>query len=155
MEISLIRLFADSFSNGGNEFMGKYRNIIIGLSIFVVLAAIPFWYNVREKKTPPEVSLDTPQIRALEVKQCIEDTEYMRAGHMELLAGWKESVVREGERVYTARDGKEYLMCIEETCLDCHSNKEEFCDACHDYAGVEPNCWSCHNAQQEMEEDTK
>ena len=29
-------------------------------------------------------------------------------------------------------------------CVKCHSNKERFCDRCHDYAGVKPTCWNCH-----------
>jgi hypothetical protein len=132
----------------------KYRNIIIGLIIFAALVSLPFWYNATKSKARPEVSLDTPEIRALEVKKCIEDTEYMRAKHMKLLADWKVSVVREGNRVYAASDGREYLMCIEETCLDCHSNKEEFCDVCHEYAGVEPNCWSCHNDQKDIKKQS-
>lgn len=125
--------------------MSKYRNIIIGLVIFLALFSIPFWYNANKTKEKPEVSIDTPQIRALEVKKCIEDTEYMRANHMELLLDWRTQVVRGENKIYVAEDGQEYLMCIEETCLECHSNKEEFCDVCHEYAGVEPNCWECHN----------
>lgn len=129
----------------GETKLAKYRNIILGLVIFFGLVSIPFWYNATKIKERPEISLDTPEIRALQVKKCIEDTEYMRVNHMKLLADWKINVVREEKRVYAAEDGKEYLMCIEETCLDCHSNKEEFCDVCHQNAGVEPNCWSCHN----------
>ena len=124
------------------------RNIIIGLLIFIGLITIPFWYNLYKPVKQPEISLDTPEIQALEVKQCIEETDYMRAKHMELLADWKVEVVREENRVYIAKDGREFLMCVEQTCLYCHSNKSEFCDACHKYAGVEPNCWSCHNEKQ-------
>ena len=27
-------------------------------------------------------------------------------------------------------------MSLSNTCLDCHSNKAEFCDRCHNYASV-------------------
>ncbi|MFZ5945579.1 MAG: sulfate reduction electron transfer complex DsrMKJOP subunit DsrJ [Bacillota bacterium] len=120
------------------------KKIFFGILVFIFLASIPFWFNVLSRPKKPEISLDTPKIRSLEVKKCIEDTEYMRSQHMELLADWKVEVVREGNRIYVAKDGREFVMCIEETCLDCHSNKEEFCDACHQYSGVEPNCWDCH-----------
>ncbi|MGD8893899.1 MAG: menaquinol oxidoreductase, partial [Desulfobacterales bacterium] len=30
------------------------------------------------------------------------------------------------------------------TCLDCHEEKAEFCDKCHNYASVSPYCWECH-----------
>jgi hypothetical protein len=40
-------------------------------------------------------------------------------------------------------------MSLSQGCLGCHSNKEQFCDTCHNYAGVKPNCWSCHNVPKE------
>lgn len=128
----------------------KNRNVIIGLAIFVVLITIPFWYGAGKESKAPELSLDTPAIQALDEKKCIEDTEFMRSNHMELLNDWKVQVVREGNRIYVAEDGKEYLMSLQNTCLECHSNKEEFCDACHDYSGVEPNCWTCHVGPEEV-----
>ena len=31
------------------------------------------------------------------------------------------------------------------TCLQqCHVNKQEFCDRCHNYAAASPYCWDCH-----------
>ena len=30
------------------------------------------------------------------------------------------------------------------SCMSCHSNKDEFCDRCHDYLAVKPYCWECH-----------
>ena len=29
-------------------------------------------------------------------------------------------------------------------CLSCHSNKDKFCDECHEYLKVKPYCWDCH-----------
>jgi len=29
-------------------------------------------------------------------------------------------------------------MSLSQTCLGCHSNKEKFCDACHNYSGSSP-----------------
>lgn len=124
--------------------MYNSRTIVLGIIVLLVLVSIPFWYNALSQPERPEVSLDTPEINALEVKKCIEDTEYMRAHHMTLLDDWRTSVVREGDRIYVATDGQEYPKCIQQTCLHCHSNKEEFCDACHTFAAVEPNCWDCH-----------
>jgi hypothetical protein len=68
----------------------------------------------------------------------------MRATHMEMLDEWRDRVVREGERMYQASDGKSYEMSLTHTCLECHSNKAEFCDACHNYTAVTPYCWDCH-----------
>ncbi len=74
----------------------------------------------------------------------------MRANHMRLLNDWRDLVVREGERTYTAADGKVYEISLTGTCLKCHSNKETFCDRCHDYAGVTPSCWNCHIIPEEV-----
>lgn len=41
-------------------------------------------------------------------------------------------------------DPKKYEMSLQNTCMKCHSNKEEFCDQCHNYANVSPFCWDCH-----------
>lgn len=131
--------------------MYNSRNIIIGLVIFVGIFTLPFILGAGNNSTAPEPSLDTPAINSLADKQCIEDAEFMRSNHMQLLSEWKVSVVRDGDRVYVSeKDGKEYEMSLENSCLECHSNKEEFCDACHTYAEVEPNCWSCHVAGEEV-----
>ncbi|MDX1708870.1 MAG: sulfate reduction electron transfer complex DsrMKJOP subunit DsrJ, partial [Desulfobacterales bacterium] len=61
-----------------------------------------------------------------------------------LLDVWRDAVVREGKRIYVNPAGKEFNMSLSNTCLDCHSNKAEFCDRCHNYASVRPYCWSCH-----------
>ena len=54
--------------------------------------------------------------------------------------------VRRGGEMYgyVNADGKMYNMSLSNTCMDCHSNKADFCDRCHDYASVQPYCWSCH-----------
>ena len=41
-------------------------------------------------------------------------------------------------------DGKTVTMSLSGTCMSCHPNKKEFCDACHDYLAVSPYCWDCH-----------
>ncbi len=74
----------------------------------------------------------------------------MRASHMELLDQWRDTVVRDNQRTYVSKlSGKEFEMSLQKTCGDCHSNKAEFCDACHDYTAVQPYCWTCHLEPQE------
>jgi hypothetical protein len=68
----------------------------------------------------------------------------MRKYHMKLLQQWCDAVVRDGDRIYVAQDGRRYEMSLSRTCLGCHSTKKGFCDRCHDYARVTPNCWNCH-----------
>ena len=68
----------------------------------------------------------------------------MRQKHMELLITWRDEVVRRNVRTFKAFDGRVYDMSLTNTCMKCHDNKKEFCDRCHDYAGVTPYCWDCH-----------
>ena len=68
----------------------------------------------------------------------------MKSEHMRILDLWRNEVVRHANRVYVADDGKEYMMSLSNTCLDCHYNKAEFCDSCHNYTAVNPYCWECH-----------
>ncbi len=86
-------------------------------------------------------------------KRCVESREYMRAKHADLLQAWQVSVVREGKRTYVATDGKKYEMSLIRTCMECHRNKAEFCDQCHNYVRTEYvkariDCWDCHSPRK-------
>jgi len=118
--------------------------IFAGLFIFLVLLTSPFWFGKGRTAVPPSLSLDTPEIRKMTVKKCVESTPYMEASHMKLLDRWRDSVVRDGDHLYVNHEGKKFSMSLSQTCLGCHSNKEKFCDACHNYSGVKPTCWTCH-----------
>lgn len=96
--------------------------IIAGMVIFLCLITFPVWYNVVSGKA---AYTPKPEIVTKE-KQCVEPKEYMRAKHMELMNQWRNSVVREGKRVYTGFKGKSYDMSLTRTCLGCHSNKAQF-----------------------------
>ena len=123
--------------------------IIAGVLIFLSLVTFPFWYGKGKTAPPPLLPIDTPVIQKLTVKKCIEPAAYMAVSHMELLNSWRDAVVREGNHLYVNREGKKFSMSLSQTCLSCHSNKDKFCDACHGYAGVKPNCWSCHVVPKE------
>ena len=124
--------------------------IIAGIVVFLIAATIPFWYGRGKAVSPPDLKLDTPAIQQLQDKRCVEATSFMRSNHMKLLTAWRDSVVREGNRSYRATDGKVYNASLTGTCLDCHSNKGQFCDRCHDYAGSKPACWNCHIIPEEV-----
>ena len=120
--------------------------IVAGLVVFVILVTSPLWYNAASGSSvaAPELKLPTDST------QCVEATEYMRASHMDLLNEWRDEVVRTGERDHvSALNGKTYDMSLTRTCLDCHANKAEFCDACHTYLAVSPYCWDCHVERKE------
>jgi hypothetical protein len=121
--------------------MNDKSKIIAGLIIFVVIVTFPIWFNMGKAVPVPEPELSA---KAKAAKECVRETEYMTAEHMQLLDQWRESVVREGKRAYVNSSGKEFTMSLSNTCLDCHSNKAEFCDRCHTYASADPYCWDCH-----------
>lgn len=118
--------------------------IVTGLVVLVCLIVFPGVYTALSGKA---AYLPKPKL-ATEEKKCIEPTPYMRTQHTNLLIEWRDSVVREGVRTYTASDGKMYTMALTATCMKCHANKAEFCDQCHNYVGVQPYCWDCHVYQK-------
>ncbi len=125
--------------------MNDKKWIVLGLVIFVVLFSFPLWYNllVKAGKAAPAPDLVLTE-KAKAAGKCVLATEEMKAEHMQLLDKWRFEVVRNAKREYVNAEGNAYNMSLSNTCLDCHSNKAEFCDRCHDYASVRPYCWNCH-----------
>lgn len=118
--------------------------IIAGLVVFLAFFTFPFYYNLGKANARPEPKLNTPVIQQLAEKKCVESKDFMRAEHMQLLNDWRDSVVRDGNRIYVNAEGKRHTISLQNTCMNCHSNKKEFCDKCHNYMAVKPYCWSCH-----------
>lgn len=126
--------------------MRDTTKIVVGLAVFAGLVSGPVWYAAaRGRGAPPELQ------RPTEAKQCIEPTPFMRARHMELLDGWRDAVVRRGERVYVASDGRHHPISLTGTCLRCHVEPDKFCNRCHAYAAVEALCWDCHQQKRRGE----
>lgn len=124
--------------------------IIAGLVVFVVAALFPFWFNIGGTNAAPEIELSA---KAKAAKKCVLDKYDMRANHMTILNDWRNSVVRDSNRMYKSTNGKEFGMSLstgENSCLGCHTDKEKFCDKCHTYASVAPYCWECHTDPKEV-----
>ena len=75
---------------------------------------------------------------------CVEDTQFMRRNHMDLLKHHRDETMRKGIRT-TKHSLKK--------CVECHASertgsvaasKDDFCAACHSYASVKLDCWDCH-----------
>jgi hypothetical protein len=120
--------------------------IVAGLLLFVGLFSFPLWYHRGATSTKaPDIKLPARE------KQCVAPLDYMRRSHMQLLVNWREEVVRSDDRRFTAYNGKIYDKSLTKTCMGCHTNKAEFCDRCHSYAGVSgPYCWDCHNQPRKV-----
>ena len=120
--------------------------IIIGLLFFLGLLLFPVWNQFGKAAKVPD-----PQLTeiAKKAEQCVEPKLFMKTHHMKLLDQWRNEVVRESNRYYQSTNGKTYYKSLQVTCMDCHSNKTQFCDQCHNYMGVAPFCWDCHLAPKE------
>jgi len=118
--------------------------ILAGLTLFVGLVTTPIWHGALDRNA----ALAAPQIQLpTQEKQCVAPASYMRTSHMQLLEHWRDEAVRDGQRQFIAFNGKSYEKSPTRTCLtECHTDRKEFCERCHDYAAVsDSDCWHCHN----------
>ncbi|MBF0119242.1 MAG: sulfate reduction electron transfer complex DsrMKJOP subunit DsrJ [Desulfobacterales bacterium] len=126
--------------NNNNKIYDKNK-IVIGIVIFLIISLFPIWYNHFKNVPAPDPLLTE---KAKIAKECVLPKVLMKTEHMQLLNSWRDSVVRDGKRLYTNSQGKVFDMSLSNGCLDCHSNKKDFCDRCHNYASVRPYCFDCH-----------
>jgi len=96
-----------------------------------------------------------PVIPGGQGSSCVEDTEFMRRNHMDLLKHQRDETMLKGVRT------KKYSL---KECLDCHvvygadevavtaSSPSHFCRACHDYTAVSIDCFECHASRPETAE---
>ncbi len=136
--------------------MNNAWKIVIGVVIgFVAVFGFPFYYNLGKANVAPKLKYDTPAILEYEKehgkKECVEPKEFMAKEHMQLLNTWRDEVVRYGQRIYVNSRGESFHISLQNTCLNCHSNKKEFCDKCHNYLAVNPYCFSCHIVPKEKQ----
>ncbi|WP_172136639.1 sulfate reduction electron transfer complex DsrMKJOP subunit DsrJ [Adlercreutzia sp. ZJ473] len=124
--------------------MARRKLTLIFIGVFCLIMVVPFILGAGKAQSAPKLDLDTPEIAALDVKECIEPVEYMRSSHMTLLDQWRNDVVREGKTAYVSSTGQVYEMSLDDTCLSCHSNPDQFCESCHAYSNVDLYCWECH-----------
>ncbi len=67
-------------------------------------------------------------------ENCVRDSSYMRYYHMDVLKQARSEVIREGLKGGITLAG----------CGDCHVNRDQFCDKCHEAASVSLDCFGCH-----------
>ena len=88
--------------------------------------------------------VDLPKLERGKGEKCVEDTQFMRRNHMDLLKHHRDETLRKGIR--TTRHSLKQ-------CVECHASektgsvaatREDFCAACHSYASVKLDCWDCH-----------
>lgn len=132
--------------------------IFILVVVFLAISLFPFYNNVGKVTAKPDPKTDTPEILQYQAehggkKECVESKEWMRGEHMQLLNQWRDSVVRDDNRVYVSNaNHNPFNMSLQNGCMKCHSSKKKFCDECHNYMAVKPYCWDCHIQPVEKEE---
>ena len=119
--------------------MYNKKTVIPGLAIFVFLVTFPVWFNGLSAGPVPK-----PELPPGGEKECVAPASEMRDNHMVLLNEWRDDVLREGGRGSVKVGGQKYEKGLQMACMQCHSNKEKFCDTCHEYSSVKPYCWDCH-----------
>ncbi len=119
--------------------MYNAKYILPGILIFIGLVTAPFWLNVKtDEFKRPELALPVGE------KECIEPAEFMRREHMQILNQWRDMALREEKREYVASNNKVWEVSLQNTCMKCHTNYDEFCDKCHVANSVSVYCWDCH-----------
>ncbi|MEZ5616557.1 MAG: hypothetical protein R3E35_15240 [Rhodocyclaceae bacterium] len=103
----------------------------------VALVGLAGFAGAEPGRTPkPSITIEKPG-------QCVEPTDVMRRDHMKLLRHQRDKTMHEGIRT------KNHSL---NECIACHASqktgsvlgKDGFCQSCHDYAAVKPDCWDCH-----------
>jgi hypothetical protein len=115
---------------------------------------VPFWYALGQRVSGQSDPAPSPALPT-NAEHCIEKD--MRAQHMQVIDEWRDTVVREGiteKYKSTSFPGETYERSLTKTCLmQCHATgdvdstvsvQERFCNECHEYANIRPNCWDCH-----------
>jgi hypothetical protein len=114
----------------------RNRKLGVVVAVLLVIMLLPFGFSVAgfalgRGGQMPDVFLEMP---ADYFNRCVEDTDYMRFRHMELLKKLREDFTRDGIR------GNVSLT----NCRDCHTSRERFCNRCHEAANVILDCFGCH-----------
>jgi hypothetical protein len=126
-------------------YQGRY--ILPVLGAFLVVVTLPVWRGVAARGQGFQSPANPKGER------CIEKKSFMRAEHMRMLVRWRDEVVRENRRTYTASDGRTWEKSLK-TCVACHGQTDAqgkfttaaaSCGECHTYVNAKLDCWNCHH----------
>ena len=117
-------------------------------TVAAVVILIPLGYSViasvaAARPDVPDVFLEKP-----DEGECVDDTEFMRYQHMDLLLELRDAVVREGERGEIVREADGVVRAVTlDGCWECHTERSTFCDRCHTAVNLnlDIDCFRCHH----------
>jgi hypothetical protein len=84
-----------------------------------------------------------PAIAITKPGQCVEPTDVMRRDHMKFLKHQRDLTVHEGVRS-KQHSLNEFIACHASPKTGSVLGEDGFCQSCHSYAAVKPDCWDCH-----------
>ena len=113
--------------------MQRTKWVIGSLVVFAVVLFSPFLVNAVTGHLGAKV--DAPNPKAAHGTACILPTEEMRQVHMKMFMHTRDDTVRRG--IHVQQKSLKH-------CQTCHPTRADFCDKCHNFAGVKPECWNCH-----------
>lgn len=97
----------------------------------------PFAYSVGRFAWVSIFSAPKPflQVAADPSHRCVRDPVWMRQNHRVFLRELRDKTVRKGIR-------NEVTL---RSCSQCHKDKTQFCDKCHNSVNLHPDCFDCHS----------
>ncbi|HEX9592274.1 MAG TPA: hypothetical protein VGB12_02825 [bacterium] len=113
--------------------MQRTKWVIGSLAVFTVVLFSPFLVNAVGGYFGTKV--EAPNPKAARGTACILPTAEMRQVHMKMFMHTRDNTVRSGMRTQ---------QTSLKNCQTCHPTRGDFCDQCHNFAGVKPECWNCH-----------
>ena len=114
--------------------------------IVLLVLLFPLGYSIACRVIGQDPGLAGPFLERPDARfdRCVKATEYMRFHHWELLKELRDETVRLRKRMDITVDD----------CRKCHSNREGFCNRCHDAVNLKPDCWGCHYYPETPEAET-
>ena len=134
----------------------RRNSLVMGAVVLVFMAGLAVVASATEQARVAETGrVPVPVIPMGQGDSCVEDTDFMRRNHMDLLKHQRDETMRDGIR------SKQYSLT---ECISCHavngpdeipitvSSPDHFCRSCHDYAAVKIDCFQCHASRPEPED---
>jgi hypothetical protein len=117
--------------------MMKQAAFVLG----VVLALMASGAGAADGKRLTSVPL--PRVNIEQDGKCVEPTDVMRRNHMKFMLHQRDKTMHEGVRT-TQHSLKNCVNCHASKTTNSVLGKDGFCQACHTYAAVSIDCFTCH-----------
>ncbi|MHC4798938.1 MAG: quinone-interacting membrane-bound oxidoreductase complex subunit QmoC [Planctomycetota bacterium] len=116
---------------------GVNHKKVIAVTISILIVLFPLGYSVVGAAFSPDDQSPQPFLEKPDeqYKECVRDAGYMRIHHMDLIRDARDAVVRDGKKADIELD----------SCQECHTSRERFCNRCHNAVNLYLDCFICHH----------